>query len=419
MRFLIRSIIIVTLLVAIGAAAYHPVRGYLKKRRQPKFTFAEVTRGAMQSVVNATGKIKPVLSVSIGSFVSGPIVELNVDFNARVKKDDLLARIDTRIYEAAVARDQALLDTQNAEVQRADALLQQAVRDEKRALAIHQEDADFVSQAELDKLRFTKNVQEAQVAVARAAVKQAQANLDNSRANLGYTEIRAPTDGIVIDRKIDPGQTLAATFQTPELFVIAPNLDVEVYVFASIDETDIGLIRMAQEQQRPVEFRVDAYPNDLFSGRIKQIRMSSTETQGVVTYPVVVSSPNPELKLLPGMTAKLTFVIEEKPDVVRLPRAALWYYPKPELVHPDDRKILEGATESNQREKPQTTAASESASEQIAANKKRKRRHVWALQGDFLRAIEVTIGIFENQYAELTSGSLSVGQKLVTGIETK
>ena len=149
-----------------------------------------------------------------------------------------------------------------------------------------------------------------------------------SEANLDYTEIRSPVDGIVIDRKIDPGQTVAATFQTPELFIVAPDMRKEMHVFASVDEADIGLIRDAQESGQPVRFTVDAYPDDLFEGKIFQIRKSSTTTQNVVTYPVVVSAPNPDLKLLPGMTASISFqVARDATNVLRIPNAALRFYP--------------------------------------------------------------------------------------------
>src|SRR5262249_35270251 len=153
-------------------------------------------------------------------------------------------------------------------------------------------------------------------------------------------EIRAPVDGVVIDRKIDPGQTLAAQFQTPELFIIAPDMKKEMYVMASVDEADIGLIRRAQESNQPVHFTVDAYPDDLFEGKIGQVRMNSTTTQNVVTYPVVVTAPNPDMKLMPGLTANISFQISEKKDTIRIPNAALRFYPKPEQVRPEDRLLL-------------------------------------------------------------------------------
>ena len=182
---------------------------------------------------------------------------------------------------------------------------------------------------------------EAQLVVAEANVEQGKANLDNSIANLNYTDIRSPEDGIIIDRKIDSGQTVAATFQTPDLFVVAPDMKKKMLVYASVDEADIGHILDAQQTNQPVRFTVDAFPDDLFEGQIYQVRQSATITQNVVTYPVIVESPNPDMKLRPSMTASISFQLREKDKVLRVPNAALRFFPQREQVHPDDRKLLE------------------------------------------------------------------------------
>src|SRR4029079_17956091 len=175
--------------------------------------------------------------------------------------------------------------------------------------------------------------------LALTTVDQAQANLDTSEANLSYTDIVSPVDGVVIDSTVAPGQTVAASFQTPELFSVAPDMRQEMRVFASVDEADIGLIRQAQQTGQPVRFTVDAYPDDLFEGKIFQIRKNSTTTQNVVTYPVVVSAANPDLKLLPGMTANLSFEVAAKTDTLRIPNAALRYFPQRDLVRTEDRVL--------------------------------------------------------------------------------
>jgi HlyD family secretion protein len=244
-------------------------------------------------------------------------------------------------------------------------------------------------------------------------VEQAQANLDNSNANLEYTHIRSPVNGIVIDRKIDPGQTLAAQFQTPELFIVAPDMRKEMHVFASVDEADIGLIRDAQDSGQPVRFTVDAYPDDLFEGRIYQIRKSSTTTQNVVTYPVVVS-----LKLLPGMTASISFQVAQKSDVLRIPNAALRFYPQREQVRPEDRKLLEGTAPEPQSDDEQTEM-NLSSQQKAELRRNRNRRHVWVQEGEFLKAIEVITGLSDNKDTELVSGNLVEGQKLITGIQPR
>jgi len=400
----------------IVAAAIRPAQNYWKERNKPEFREAEVTRGAIVSVRNSTGTVKPVLSVSVGSFVSGPIIKLNVDFNSEVKKDDVLAVVDPRLFEANVARDEAILATRKADVVRAEAQLQQAINDEQRALALRSDNEDFISDSELDQYHFSRKSLEAQVDVAKAVVQQAEASLKNSKANRDYTQITSPVDGIVIDRKIDPGQTLAAQFQTPELFIIAPDMRKEMHIFASVDEADIGEIRAAHRAGQPVNFTVDAYPDDLFDGTIFQIRMSSTTIQNVVTYPVVISAPNPDLKLMPGMTANVSFTIEEKKDVLKIPKAALRFYPKSEHVRKEDRKLLEGAVIE---EETGANESNQSAREKSETRKKRNRRHVWVKDGGLLKAIEVVTGISDSRYTELVEGDIEEGRKLVTGIKPK
>jgi HlyD family secretion protein len=409
----------ITVLLGIGAIASGPwLWEYWKARSRPKYQQEEVSRGRIVFHVNSTGTVQPVLSVHIGSFASGPIEQLYVEFNQQVKKGELLAKIDPRLYESNVLRDEAGLATRQADVDRVQALLEQARKDEKRAEALRSSNKDYVSDTEMDQFRFNRLSLEAQLKLAIAAVKQAEANLDNSKANLEYTEIRSPVDGIVVDRKIDPGQTLASQFQTPELFIVAPDIRKEMYVFASVDEADIGFIRQAQEKEQPVRFTVDAYPDDLFKGRIAQIRMNSTTTQNVVTYPVVVSVPNPELKLLPGMTANLSFQIQEQDDALRVPNAALRFYPKPEQVRPEDRSILEGMRPKSEKEL-EATASVPSAPDKAAASRNRNRRHVWIVEGEFLRAVEITTGISDNKYTVVVGGDLAIGQNVVTGIENK
>lgn len=417
MRLFVKLFIVLAVMAGLAGAAYKPAQNYWQERNRPKFRDATVTRGSIEFVVNSTGTIKPVQQVSVGSFVSGPIIKLNVDFNSEVRKGDILALVDPRLVEANYARDKASLATRNAEVVRAKAQLQQAVNDERRALGLRSDDPTFISDSELDQFRFNKQALEAGVAVTEAAVKQAEATLKNSETNREYTEIKSPVDGIIIDRKIDPGQTLAASFQTPELFIVAPDLRKEVHVFASVDEADIGMIRSAQEAGQKVKFTVDAYPDDLFEGTIYQIRMSSTTTQNVVTYPVVVSSTNAELKLMPGMTASISFTIEKKTDVVKIPNSALRFFPKKEHVRTEDQKLLDGVDADDADEDDTSSDSELSAAQKAEARRKRNLKHVWVLEDHKLRAIEVLTGISDNRFTELVEGELSEGQKLITGLK--
>jgi HlyD family secretion protein len=417
MKRLLRWLLVFGVLGLLGGLAAGPLSTYLQERNRVLYREAEVTRGRIIAVVNSTGTIKPVRSVLVGTFVSGPIASIFVDFNDEVTKGQVLAKIDPKIYQANVARDKATLAMKKAEVLRLTAQLQQARNNERRSLNLRAENKGFISDQEMDQFKFNRQALEADLLVAQTGVEQAQASLEQSEANLDYTVITAPVDGIVIERKIDPGQTVAAQFQTPELFIVAPDMRKEMRVFANVDEADMGHIRAAQETGQPVRFTVDAYPDDLFEGRIFQIRKSSTTTQNVVTYPVVVSAANPELKLLPGMTANLSFQLSETSDVLRLPNAALRFYPEPEQVRPEDRDILENRLPTGTES--ETTRTTASAEDKAERRRRRNLRHVWLVEGDYLRAVEVKTGLSSTRHTEVVSGELREGQKLVTGILPK
>ncbi|MEQ9408477.1 MAG: efflux RND transporter periplasmic adaptor subunit [Fuerstiella sp.] len=420
MRFLIKLTVVLGLLGGVGFFAWQQGAAWLKERNKPQFRMAEVERGVIRITRNATGEVKPVLSVQVGSFVSGPIDELFVDFNDEVKKDQVLATIDPRLYKASVARDRAALANREAEVRRVQALLQRAINDEKRALALQAENRDYISQTEMDQYHFSRTGLEAQLTIAEASVEQAVANLENSLANLDYTEIRSPVDGVIIDCKISEGQTLAAQFQAPELFEIAPDMRKKMHIFASIDEADIGLIRQAQEIGESVIFKVDAYPGEFFrEGVIEQVRLSSTTTQNVVTYPVVVATPNPEMKLLPGMTADLTFQVAEHNDVLKVPTAAIRYLPEDKsYVHEADHNKLDLSYALQNDDDAGLKGTLEDKPVDEAAQKA-ETRHVWILDGEKLRAVEIQVGVSDYKSREVVGGELKAGDKVVVGLKTK
>jgi HlyD family secretion protein len=413
MRRLLFWLVILAVIGGGLAAAAGPMSVWWRQRFATRYLTAPISRGRIEIVVNSTGTVKAVRSVSIGAFTSGPIWDIYVDYNSQVKKGEVLARIDPKLFKAAVDRDEAALLTQKAELTRVEALLQQAKNNEARARNLRAVNKDYISDTEMDQYKFGQLAAAAQVNLAHASVAQAEATLKNSQANLGYTEIKSPVDGIVIERKVDPGQTVAASFQTPELFVVAPDMDKHMHVFASVDEADIGLIRAAQEQGKSVKFTVDAYPGDLFEGKIYQIRKSSTPTQNVVTYPVVIETPNPSLKLFPGMTANISFEIETKENVLRLPAAALRFVPTVAQVRPEDRHYVDD-TSTDASKVIQVKSASEKADQ----SRNRQHRIVWVQEGDFLRAVPITLGLSENQYAEIVDGELKDGQPVVIGIDT-
>jgi len=435
MRTLVIVIVVVLAAGGLVAAGYHPVMEAWQKQSMPKWRLAEVTQGDIIEVVNSTGTIKPVLQVSVGSFVSGPIdseYELKdvdgkplldklgrplhiAEFNQEVRKGDQMAKIDPRLYKAAVARDYANLASHEAELMRIEAQRELAERDYERVRRLRDRDSAFVARADLDKFNYALSALVAQKVAALAAIEQASSQLLTSKANLGYTEILAPVDGIVISRKIDPGQTLASQFQTPELFVVAPDMREKMHVHASVDEADIGLIRAAQSKLLPVTFTVDAY-DDLFVGTTEEVRLGSTVASNVVTYPVIVAAPNPGLKLLPGMTASISFEVDRREKVVKIPNSALRFFPLPQHVRKEDRPLLEGLGPQVEASEPQEDSLS--AIERKAVRERRERRHVWVQDGYLLRAIEVHTGLSDSRYTELKSGDLQPGQKLVIGIDT-
>lgn len=452
MRTFIKAVIILAVLGGVGYFGSIKGLAWLAERNKPRFRIASVEQGDLRITVNAAGQLEPTLSVKIGSFVSGPILELLADHNDEVKADQVLARIDPRIYIASVQRDEAALGAREGDVARVQAELQRARNDEKRSAALKAENEDFISQAELDQFRFARMSLEAQLIISDSSVKQAKATLENSKANLAYTEIRSPVDGTVTERKIEQGQTLASQFQAPELFVIAPRMREEMLIRALIDEADIGLIRDSKDSNQPVFFSVDAYPEKVFTGaRVQQIRLSFTTTQNVVTYPVIVSTPNPDLKLLPGMTANLTFQISLLEDILKVPNAALRYFPEKTLVRDEDQKLLELNLAPEPSEDSATSSETPPVDDKVTATIASSKRIVWIqetlsdrasptdgkttetsvtpastlttdptkiLTGK-LRAINIEIGNSDYQFTHVLTGDLKPGDELIVGVKAR
>lgn len=400
-------------LAGVSAAGWYAYQRNSPAASKGPFRETTVVRGALTRVVNSTGTIHPVTSVQIGAFVSGPIEEIFVDFNSQVKAGQTLAKIDPRLFKAQVARDEASLAHAQADLSRVKAMLEKAESDERRAAGLLAKRGS-ITQSEVEQTVADRKSWEAQIGVAQASIKQAEASLSLSRANLDYAVIVSPVDGVVTDRKVDPGQTVASQFQTPVLFVVAPEMDKRVHVYAAVDEADVGLIRRAEEEEQPVRFTVDAYPEQMFQGRIEQIRLNPTTLQNVVTYTVVVEAPNVGRMLLPGMTANLSFQISEHKNVLKIPNSALRFFPKAAQVHPDDHHVLERRDQQNAAA-DQKSLSTPSAVERQTSAVESHRRHVWVAEGTLLRAVEVHTGVSDNQFTELVSGPLKEGRQLVVG----
>jgi len=332
----------------VAAAGYGAWTWYAKSNGAPAYRLAKVERGAIQSVVSASGTLQAVTTVQVGSQISGQIKELLVDFNTPVKKGQLLARIDPESFELKVRQAAADLEAartaqlqrqsdaaaQRSQVIRAQITWQDAKTDLERKQSLVQK--GFISPAELDKAKFTEQgaaeavrttqeqvkAADAQTANAAATIKQREAALASSKNDLDKTSITAPVNGVVISRQVDAGQTVAASLNTPTLFTIAEDLS-KMQVAVAIDETDIGRIRPDQK----VSFAVDAFPGRTFNGTVQQIRKAATTVQNVVTYTVIVDTPNPDLRLVPGMTANVRIVSDSRDNVLKVANAALRWRP--------------------------------------------------------------------------------------------
>jgi len=281
--------------------------------RKPKAAFRteDVTRGAVSEIVNATGDVSAIISVNVGSQDSGIIEKLFVDFNSKVKKGELLATLDPRLFRAALEHAEANLASSIAAVERAQAAYDDSVRIAKRDEELR--GSNLIAQADLDTAVANRDGNKAALSGAKAAVLQSRADRDTARVNLAFTKITSPIDGIVVTRSVDVGQTVAAAFQAPTLFLIANDL-TKMQILANIDEADVGKVQEGADAR----FTVDAYAGETFTGKIRQVRQSPNTIQNVVTYPAVIDAPNPDGKLRQGMTASVTIVAAHKDDVVRV-----------------------------------------------------------------------------------------------------
>ena len=307
-----------------GAAAAYGYYGLRTVEFVPEVSTTRVTTGDVVDTVGATGALEAVTTVQVGSQVSGIIEELYVDFNSIVREGDVIMRLDPSLFETQLEQARANLLRAEADVER----LRVGVDDAATQLARSRELAagDLISETELEAAEVSLRSAEAQLKSAEAQVTQAQASLNQNEVNLEHTVIRTPIDGIVTSRLVDVGQTVAASFQAPELFVIAADL-TKMRVIADIDESDVGRIRPSQW----VTFTVDAYPAEEFEGSVSQIRLEPLVTQNVVTYATVIDAPNPDLKLKPGMTATVTIEVARRNDVLRVPAAAIRFRPTPAM----------------------------------------------------------------------------------------
>ncbi|GAB6183127.1 efflux RND transporter periplasmic adaptor subunit [Thermodesulfovibrio hydrogeniphilus] len=308
-----KILIIIAIFVIIAALTAIFVLSGSKKQQ---FKTVKVQKGEITQIVTATGTVNPVTTIIIGTRVSGTIVALYADYNSQVKKGQLIAQIDPTPFENELKQAEADVLNTKASLFKAEVTLKDAERTLKRKQELFKR--DLIARSELDDAETAYNSAKAQYEIALAQVKKAEAGLRQAKTNLGYTRIVSPVNGVVIAKNVEVGQTVAASFQTPTLFTVAPDL-TKMQVDTNVDEADISKIKTGMD----ATFTVDAYPDRKFKGTVSQIRLSPTVTQNVVTYNVVISVDNSHLLLKPGMTANVTFVVESKKDIIKIPNAAL------------------------------------------------------------------------------------------------
>ncbi len=392
--FLIAGVLVVGL--AIGGYVF-----FNGERKVPvRYRTAAVERGPVVSLVTATGTINPVVSVQVGTQVSGMIKSLHADFNSVVKAGDVVAVIDPEPFRAR--RDQAASNLEMARANLARARTEQAQRkrelDRTRSLLAQQ----FVSQNDVDVAVTNAQGAEAQVNVAMAQVKQSEAALNAAELDLKYTTIRSPVDGIVVARNIEVGQTVAASFATPNLFLIALDL-TKMQVDTNVSESDIGGITEGKE----ATFTVDAYPGIPFAGTIRQVRLAPINVQNVVTYNVVVAVDNKDLRLKPGMTANVSIVVAQRDNVLKVPNAALRFMPP---------KGEQGGVRSVEGKPARTDGAPRATHPGGAPGA--NVRSLWK-QGENgeLVAVSVQTGISDGSATEVLSDTVAEGEQVIVGIE--
>lgn len=397
------SVVVIIALLLIGFL-------YLRNEKgEGKYITAEVVRGYVSEVITATGTLNAVVTVQVGSQVTGRIKTLNADFNSQVKKGQVVAEIDPDPFQARVDREKASLTAAKASVSTARANLEKAkvdLEDAKRSLKrtnelfirgiISENDKD-VAQARYDSALAEVKAQEASYENALAQVEQAKASLKSAESDLSYTKIISPVDGIVISRNVDVGQTVSASLQAPTLFVIAENL-TKMQLNASVVEADIGKVSVGQK----ATFTVDAFIDKKFAGEVTQVRNAPITVQNVVTYDVIIGVENSDLKLKPGMTANVSILTAYKDNTLKIPNAAFRFRPDFDK-NKDTADILTTYVESTKNEKRNEGGI-----------------YVWVLsKNDKPGAVPIKIGITDGNFTEIIDGNLKEGDQIIMGVVSK
>lgn len=371
--------ILVAIVVVLAVVAF--LLSGNKKKEEVQFNTAQVAPANIVNTVTATGTIEPVTSVTVGTQVSGIVSKLYVDYNSVVKKGQVIAELDKSNLISELNSAKASLQQSLASLNSAESSLNYQTANFRRNKTLYQK--GLISGNDYESARLSYQTALANVSSAKDQVAAAREQVKKAQTNLGYATITSPIDGVVLSKSVEEGQTVAASFSTPTLFTIVKDL-TNMQVVADVDEADIGDVKVGER----VTFTVDAYPDNTFSGTVTQVRQEAATTNNVVTYSVVISAPNADLKLKPGLTATVTIYTQENKGVLSVPSKALRFTPEKETV--GGMKIKD------------------------IANAKNK---VWTIEGNTIVAHRVNIGMTDGSHTQILSG-ISRGAKVITGIST-
>jgi len=407
-------LIILTILVLAGTG--YGFRLWSQGAKESPYISAEVQKGNVTQVVTATGSLSAVITVQVGSQVSGAIDKLFADFNSKVKKDQVVAQINQDKFKATVDQARANLLAAQANVTKAKASMEDAQRTLDRNKELKKR--DLIAQSEFDTSQAAYDSAAAQYEVNKAQVNQAEAALNQSSVDFNNTVIRSPVDGIVVSRNVDVGQTVAASLQAPILFLIANDLS-KMQVDTNVSEGDVGNVWVGQD----VTFAVDAYPSRRFKGTVQQVRNAAIMVQNVVTYDAVVGVDNKELLLKPGMTANVEFLVSRKEDVLKIPNAALRFRPLSER-QPQAQVAAAGqaggpgaeAGGGAGRRGGSPNAGQGSRNREGGVN---RQGTVYTFRDQKAIPVRVRLGISDGSYSEVVAGDLKAGDQIILSMASQ
>ena len=364
-----KKIILIIISLIIAALLFLTAKKLIGSKDE--YVTVPLKKATIIKIIEASGTINPVQTATVGAQVSGKITGVYVDFNSPVTKGQLLAEIDTSLFQASVDQQRASIENSKAQLRRLEATTNydKLMYERYKNLLIK----GYVSKAEVDQLEATYLADVANIQAQKAQIKQSEASLRTAESNLGYTKIISPVDGVIISKNVEVGETVASSFQTPELFSVAEDL-TEMQIEANVSEADIGNVSVGQE----ADYTLDGYPNETFKGHVDQVRLSSTNTSNVVTYTVVISVKNEDLKLKPGMTANVSIVVDKKENILTAINPALKFTPLGKDVKYDTQGI-------------------------------------WVLKNNKPTRIDIQTGVYDDSKTEIISNELKEGDMVIIG----